>query len=125
MLLKILKILAIISYCFIFLPGEHLGGFLFIFLILGYTGDSAIYFLVTILISFALLFLAISAIVPISKSNRSFITIVFLVLIVPIVIVDFNMFYKEPFQYSFGLFLLLAAAVIFLTFKEKKATKNI
>lgn len=126
MLPKALKILTVLSYCFIQLNGEHLGGPLILFLFLGLFNGSWITVLGIISILTALTILCLTIWREIFIPDKIVIPIVLIILFVPLtletveVIENGRWLSTRFFQYTVGLFITLAGWLAILTLKQKK-----
>ncbi len=130
MLLKALKILTIISYCLIQISGEHLGGPLLLFLILGLTNKSLLIILGSTLILFALVIILLTIIKPFFITDKLTVPISLFIISIPIAnefleIMDNSRWIStRPFQFSTSLFFILTISLLTLTFRQNNTSNK-
>lgn len=126
MLLKTVKILTILSYCFIQLNGEHLGGPLILFLFLGLFNGSALTILGIILLLIALVILTLTIWKQVFVSDKIVVPITLIILLAPLILETSEIIENGrwlstvSYQYTLGLFLVLASCLTVLTLRQKK-----
>jgi hypothetical protein len=129
MVLKTLKLLTVLSFCYIQVRGEHLGAPMIVFLFLGLLSKFKLTMVGVILIWMALFSILIS--LTRSKNDRIVIPIALVILIVPIIIQFVNIFghVKEvnetPFYLTVALFVALATATATMVLKKQKIYRKI
>lgn len=127
MLLNVIKILTVLSFCFIQINGEHLGGPLILLLFISLFNGSALSIISTLLLIFALALILLTIVKKIALEKIiiliSIITLLAPLLLETIDIIEHNRWQStKPFQYSVALFIAFASCLSILIFRNKQKT---
>jgi hypothetical protein len=130
MTIKIFKILTILSYLFIQINGEHVGGPFGLFLLFGLTQDSWTNISGTILIMTALFILVMTTFKNIFLPDKYLLPIIYIILSIPIVsefskiISTDRLTSTYPFQLTAGLFWTLVIISYILIIRQTSTATN-
>ncbi len=123
----LLKLAVVLSYCFIMIPGEHVGGPLLVFVLFG-LGEGGAITLVCALVILTLLAILTSMLIWDGRFNRALFPTGLMILSVPVIyytpqIIEHSWF-GVPFISTVALFAVLMTATIYFTFRRKSRVEN-
>jgi|ERR1041385_8533155 hypothetical protein len=127
MLLNILKILTILSFCSVIIEGEHIGGPLIMFLFIALGSGEFLYTLFSAGCLISLFVLFLSVINPFHITSERI--VIPLIILFPLILVLYAFTearYSSPYFFiPAGVFIALGFSVIVLTLKKRKGTEKI
>jgi len=125
LLLRFLKFGTVLSYLFITFRGEHMGGPLGLFLILGLFNSGIPEQLIILLALASICFLCFSAIRPNINRDKYLIPLAAIFMVIPISQDAFNYIkysrwsFQNPFAFTCTLFLILISITLIIVFRTR------